>query len=253
MVRPPGASTFSPDGTRLLAGGKWGQLDVWRVADGMSVSRTQDALRWYAPYVGFAADSDHYVAMQVDATVARIRSSSRPAEPARVIQFPLDAIASGAIAPQRTVGGPWWVAAGSATNTVSLADVGSAVPASKPFPVGREERIPKLALSPDGNLLAVSNEDGLFLWDVSDKAAPRKSPTPLDPTDNRARFMAFSPTGRYLVALTGEAAIYAVQTGALLASTQLNAPGLAAAFSPDEHALFIGEGECGRLLYCRGD
>jgi hypothetical protein len=159
----------------------------------------------------------------------------------------------------------WWVAYGSvATGSyrIMFIDLDLAMP--KPVlgmaTVYGPTQAPRLTLTTDAKLGALSDGAGVGLWDLADKAAPRKlalvRPPEAGPMDDIPD-LAFSPSGRYLVVgvarahLTGEVVIYDVSTRQQIAGRQLGGPAHRVSFSPDGRAIAVAIRECATVLYCR--
>jgi WD40 repeat protein len=175
--------------------------------------------------------------------------------------------------PMVEAGGHWWLAYGNAIFAagggtppdyrILLVDL--AAPTPRPLeiarPVYHPREPPRIALGPDGNTLALADAEGVGLWDITDKSAPRRLPPVIRPpepslTDDVAD-LNFSATGKYLVvgvgqdsSRKGQVVIYEVASRQMVASRSLPAPAHRVAISPDERSVAVSLLFCGTVLFC---
>jgi len=133
-----------------------------------------------------------------------------------------------------------------------------------PGPVSLLHDLPRPRLGPRGRVLAIIDEAGVSLWDVHDKLAPRPLHVPLRlvPPSEQVVTVVFSPSGETCAVVTGpqddqgtaiwaEVTLYAVDSGAVLATRRIDAGVSALDFSADGHGLMLAVPGCRDLLYCR--
>jgi WD40 repeat protein len=229
-------------------------MNVFRVADGQRAYGTggfEDTLY----FTGFAPDSDRFFTTTIRAPKVDVWSVSRMSRSSEYIAVsPLRAVAAASPAP-----GAWTMLAAGVDGQARFVDLDAPLaPASPPFSVAMAEEDYDIALSPDGRRLAVSSPQGVFLWDVSDRTAPRRAPVALRTWASleQAWALTFSPSGEHLaVAAVGtnavSVALYSVNPQRLVAEKPLRITPFALAFSPDGRGLAIGHNACGLLTYCR--
>jgi hypothetical protein len=167
--------------------------------------------------------------------------------------------------PAIDTGEHWWIGYGAGTRTTAQImfvdlDAPAPMPVQAMLPVFDPREPPRIALTTDAALGALSDAEGVGLWDLTDKAAPRKlavirppEPGPRDDVPD----LAFSRSGRYLVVgvarsspTAGDVVIYDVATRKQLATHALSAPAHRVSFSPDERAIVVAVRECATVLYC---
>jgi hypothetical protein len=164
--------------------------------------------------------------------------------------------------------GHWWLVfttlLGRKVMSVDLADASSqptllVTPVTAMLPTD-----PRIALTADGNTLALADGEGVWLWDVSDKHNPQQLPGRLRSTEPGSQDgisdMAFSPSGQYLLVSVaqdfgarGELVIYEVATRTGVAGRSLPGPARRVAVSPDGRAVAASLTMCGTILYCRDE
>jgi WD40 repeat protein len=248
------AIAFSGDGVRLATAGNSGRINVYRVADGQKLyggGGFEDTLY----FTGFAADGDRFFTTTVRAPRVDVWSVSRMSKSSDLTAVsPLRGVAAAAVAP-----GPWTLLAAGVDGQARFVDLEAPLaPPSPAFTVAMAEDDFRLALSRDGKRLAVASQEGVFLWDVSDRTMPRKAPVALRTWGalEKSWSLAFSPSGEQLAvgvvgSATASVALYAVQPQRLLAEKPLRNWPFALAFSPDGRGLAIGLNACGVLVHCR--
>jgi WD40 repeat protein len=245
---------FSNDGALLASAGNSGRLNVYRVADGQKLYGAggfEDTLY----FTGFAADNDRFFTTTVRAGKVDVWSVSRMSKSSDYTAVsPLRAVAVPSPAT-----GPWTMLAGGVDGQARFIDLNAPLaPASPPFTVAMADDDYKVVLSPDGKRLSVSNQEGVFLWDVADHTMPRRAPVALRTWSGleRAWALAFSPSGQHLaVAVAGNSgasvALYGLEPPRLVAEKPMRLVPFALAFSPDGQGLAVGLVACGVLVYCR--
>jgi WD40 repeat protein len=219
-----------------------------------------------ARVVGFSADGERVAVLS--STTIRVWSLAR--------QQATDLAEGGtwflSREPMVEAGGHWWLAYGKSIvptggamppdHRILLVDL--AAPNPKPLqiakPVYYPHEPPRIALSPDGNTLALADAEGVGLWDITDKSAPRRLPPGIRPPEPRptddVTDLTFSATGKYLVVgvglngREGQVLIYEVASRQVVASRNLPVPAHRVAISPDERSVAVSLFFCGTVLFC---
>jgi hypothetical protein len=242
---------FSPGGALIAAAGNSGQINAWRLANGIR-EVTFGGFDMTIHWLSFAGDDDRFVTAAEEGAL-KVWSVARKTMVAAV-PTPGLSEAAASLTPPAT--GPWWVVVATEASKISFVDLNAATPTPLPAFDGGPG-VPTVALSPDARLLALANQAGLYLWDVSDKERPvRLSPALKGPEAGiDYSQIAFSPSGRHLagglVGQASEVAIYSVDARKQQAGLSTTYYPHGVAFSPDGAALAFGESACGILLYCR--
>jgi WD40 repeat protein len=248
------AVAFSNDGALLASAGTSGRLNVYGVADGQKrygAGGFEDTLY----FTGFSADNDRFFTTTVRAGKVDVWSVSRMSKSSDYTAVsPLRAVAV-----PRPAAGPWILLAAGVDGQARFVDLDAPLaPASPPFAIAMADDDYKVVLGQDGKRLAVANQEGVFLWDVSDHTMPRRAPVALRTWSSLedAWALAFSPSGQHLaVAVVGttgaSVAIYGAEPQRLLAEKTLRIRPISLAFSPDGRGLAVGLVACGVLVYCR--
>jgi WD40 repeat protein len=256
---------MSPDGQLLATESNMG-VNVWHITSPqpeLSIELPNRAIG----VVAFAPDSDHLLV----APNLRLWSISKKLAEA---PLPVSAAANLTVDDWPQPGAPWWAVVADADvpeppgrlRFFELRPGGAIVTSPIPAYFSRNfsEGPPDRALGPRAEMLAVTSSEGLFVWDVRDRAAPVRLPTRLRKVQasESVPTLAFSPSGRHLLlaihphivdtSVSTEVSIFAVQSGALVG--QRLVPGVAtAAFSPDGRSVFITSSGCHSFLHCRNE
>ena len=139
------------------------------------------------------------------------------------------------------------VVSAAADGTVRLWAVGETGPSITPtaeFGAGDgAAELYALAVSPDGDSVAVGGQGGIWLWDIRDRTSPQQQAVLAD-SDHTAYSLEFSPDGRQLVAGTGSGRVLRWNTdaGGVRELPPLDHPVEGAvypAFSPDNRWLVV--------------
>ncbi|MBS9374649.1 nSTAND1 domain-containing NTPase [Rhodococcus sp. B50] len=204
--------------------------------------------------------------------IATVSSQLSSTEPAVAAQFALagyriaDTVearsalldASGVRAPVRSTGpaGPLMarstpdasaVVSAASDGTVRLWEVGETGPSISPtaeFGAGDgAAELYALAVSPDGNSVAVGGQGGIWLWDIRDRSAPRRRAV-LANSEHTAYSLEFSSDGEQLAAGTGSGAVlrWGMGGGEVKELLPLDHPAEGAVypvFSPDNRLLLV--------------
>jgi hypothetical protein len=242
---------FSPDSALIAGAGISGQINAWRLSNGVreaTFGGFENTVYW----LSFAGDSDRFVT-SADEGALKIWSVTKKA---MVAMVPMPGLSETAASLTPPATGPWWVVVATPDSKISFVDLDAPDPTPLP-PFDGGPGLPTVALSPDARLLALANQAGLHLWDVSDKAHPVRLMPALKGPEMGIDYsqIAFSPSGRHLagglVGQASEVAIYSVDTRAQVAGVSTAYYPHGVAFSADGRALAFGENACGILLYCR--
>jgi hypothetical protein len=260
-----GNVALSPDGDLLAADGY--ELTIWRASTGqreLSISRVPNP----AYLIAFAPDNDHLLV----GLTPRLWSVSKHApEEALPISYNSGIVYDRWAQPDQ----PWWAALLGLPRTdagvtppgltfVELRPGGALVTA--PVELGPISNRPtQLELGPGATSMAVARDDGIRIWDTSDKTAPRPPATALRAvaTDETVRFMRFFPSGRHLLVVTqpaleagneapyNELTILALDTGATVGHRRVEGSIPRLALTGDGRGLLAVSTGCRTVLYCR--
>jgi WD40 repeat protein len=247
-------AAFSPDSAWLGYGTEATNLLLERLAT-KAVSIFGQGSLVATQRLAFASDSDRVATITVRANRVNLYSISKDTLTAR-IEFGATRLRD-----LVSAGGAWFAVA-TEEQKVVLANVDAVFPVPGPsFAVDttRPDSPITLAMASDGVTLAVGSDAGIVFWDLSDKTAPKKSPTPaLAVPGATVTSMAFSPFRRHLLVATTDAAgasqlaLYALDTQKVAGEPRkLPYRSGRVAFSPDGRATAAALDGCGQFLYCR--
>jgi WD40 repeat protein len=258
------ALVLSSDGA--LVGTDGDPVGVLHLNSGMQVAAipTRDPLRPAGSRL-LAFSQDRQRAAVLDAAGVRVWSLTKGALEREITSVSFDQYGR---QPSFEGEGHWWLVLLTASPSAAIValDLNAAQPGPVPLVMDPGPIIAvRLALRADGKVLAVATmADGVWLWDVHDKAAPVRL-VRVRPPEQRSyesvTDMAFSRSGRYLVLgaamrqldqgwTAGDLVIYDLGTNQPLFIRNLGLPPHRVAFSPDERAVVASVSECGTLLYC---
>ncbi|MEV6306104.1 TIR domain-containing protein [Actinoplanes sp. NPDC051861] len=246
------STAFSPDGRTLATTGFNGTLSLWAVAahGEPAVLGRADGNHWQGFASALTSDGARLTTAYSDGTAA-VWDMSKPAGPVelgsmRIHSTYVDAVA---VSPGGdTVAALGWRSDGSVTLT-DLSDPRAPVPLGK-LPGGPFRGT--LAMSPDGNMLAVGNgEYHVTMWDISD---PRHPVQHADlPIYDVATAMAFSPDGRTLAvasALYRTVQLWSLADAVLVETLKGHSDFVTAlAYSPDGRTLATGSKDRTAVLW----
>jgi WD40 repeat protein len=214
---------FSPDGSRLAAGGGDGSVRVWDVASGQEVLTLHGVASRAKLPVAFSPDGARLAA--AGEGWVRVWDLASGQEEARTLSGQADRFHSLAFSPDgsrlATAAGEGWVrvwdlASGQEVLTLS----------------GQADRFQSVAFSPDGSRLAAAGTDGVVrVWDLATGQEART----LRGHTGTVRSVAFSPDGARLASSYGEAVrVWDLATGQESLTIMGNAGEVVSvAFSPD--------------------
>jgi hypothetical protein len=255
---------FSPDASLVALDGE--PLGLWRLADGVVQASIPLGQRPSpgspSRLAGFSRDGQRVAVLT--ASTARVWSLARQALE-RDVPLPPPSFTPLKRVPSIDRDGHWWlIVAGPNEADLQILDLNA--PEPKPALLVRAHTggsliHVRIAVTDDGDTLALADRDGLWLWDIQDKASPRRLPGPLRPPEvahGDIADMTFSSSGRYLVVglseanrTKGEVVIYDVPSRQALAGRTTLSTAHRVAFSPDERAVAVVVANCDSLLYCR--
>jgi hypothetical protein len=250
---------FSPTDDLMALDGP--PLELWDVARASRRTTIPEG----GVVVGFSADGKRVAVLGASIAIFSLEKA--------VVERVIPAMSSGQHRqPAVEVDGHWWlllVADDEAGRRVLAIDL--AQPDARLFTLLRPagalpQQQARVALSADGKILALADPDGLWLWDVADKTAPRRLPGQLRPADlkiaDQITDVVFSRSGKYLLIgvghtpdgdiskQRGEVITYDVASRSAVATQEVLGKPLRVAFSPDEHAVAAVIPNCGTVLYC---
>jgi WD40 repeat protein len=219
--------SFSPDGTQIATGTKFGIVGVWDVATGKEI-RHLEGLVDHAQDVVFSPDGTLLAATDPrdcglilwEVSTGRTIWTGTACW-GRDLRFSPD----GAL-----------MAAGIGESDVALWE--TATGDQIRLLQGHTSYISSLAFSPDGRVLATvcPEENTLRLWDVA--TGQELDILALEPS-GRVQSLAFSPDGTLLASGGDDVILRAVATGQIV--QRLATPGRTIVFSPDGNSLVIGK------------
>ncbi len=239
----PMAMEFGPDGRTLFISGGTGTT-LWNVADWGAPEPVADLTRHAKPVkmLAYRPDGRTMVAVHGDGT-AIFWDVTRPHKPVQraTVRISDKSVDTAALSPDGR-----FLAVYNKAGRVQLSDVADP---GRPVALRTfDEQLSmwetrSMAFSPDGRTLALFGYEQLRLWDVADKAAPRRLGA-LDGPSFTGNQVAFSPDGR-TVALTSYPGVTLVDVTKPSAPASLGTVGdevftLSVAFSPDGHTLAAG-------------
>lgn len=248
---------YSNDGTKLAAGFWSGSLNLYNMPAGtLATAVTGHTDDLYE----VAFSNDDAVLASVDG--AKVLSAWSVAGKRVLATFTLaSSLYTVAVLPG---GAPAsrWIAAGTTTGDLVLADAMAPNVAPKVIHLGDNLYVQAFAVSPDGRTLAIGTDDGtVTLWDITSPGAPKPPAKPLVSSTTTypqgINGLAYSPSGKHIAVAAGTnnnggaVRIYDAATGALVGENVPTWYPLSVAWAPDGRGLAAGEVGCGIVLYCR--
>lgn len=210
--RPITALTAAADGTVLVAGDATGEISVWHPA-ALTGSRPQTVLSGTGTAITALAVSPdrRTIAAAVGSTIRLWQVGAEGITALGTLTGPADLVRAITFTPDSQT----LVAAGE-DRVVRLWDM--AVP-REPVPLatisGPTSKVFAVAVSPDGRILAAGTaaEHSVYLWDITDRTAPRSRRPPLTGPASWVNSLAFSPSGNTLAAGSADSFLWQWDTG----------------------------------------
>jgi hypothetical protein len=264
---PANDIALSPRG-EYLAVRSLRELAVWRIATGVK------EVSWVPPappnaptlgrVLGFAADGDRFLMFPGPEIWSVSRRGLVRTVPAMIDSYVM-------VDPWPTPGSPWWAANQGRMDEMAVVrevtfidlDSDTVVKGSVQIPGFDRDHPPRMWLGPGARTLAVWSLEGVSLWDVADKARPRRHATPLwtaRPGES-INEVSFSSTGRHallsIAPLTPDAGVsrwtdvivYELPSGREVLRKKIEDSGRAV-FVKDDSAVAI-KSTCPTFRYCR--
>jgi hypothetical protein len=253
-------TALSPDG-QLVANGGF-TLGIWEVSSGKRTTQVAAVTGQVNDVVGFAADNDRLLS-----TWQRMIWSNAQQ---RWVSYNVNFWSSSLLLdPASAAGGPWWCAAilQDAAGTMSLnildldhKDSSGANVALEHATI--EHPFSLRALSAGAQRLALMEDIGLVLWDLSDKTNPQRLLPPLRPSmpgELNPR-VSFAPDGKTVAVMTlhtdfsadADLLLYDVSSRRLLGTRTIKGGISGGLFTADGAGLLVLSGYgCDTLIECR--
>lgn len=235
---PVNSIAFSPDGTRILTGGRDQTVRVWDARTGQAIGEPLRGLEGMASSVAFSPDGARIVFGGRDGTV-QVWDAQSGQLLGQALGGHTDEVNSVAFSPDGAR-----IVSGSNDRTVRMWDAQSGQAISEPLR-GHEGWVSCVAFSPDGTRIASGSGDlTVRLWEV-----PSGQPlgSPLRGHEGWVSGIAFSPDGERLATGSGFCMVrlWDVRTGQPLREPLRGHEGFVSsvAFSPDGTRLASGSGD----------
>ena len=238
---PFSSVVFSPDGTRIVSGGRDKTIQFWDAGSGIAIGEPLQGHSDWVRSVAFSPDGTRIVSGFHDNTIRLWDAASGTAigEP---LQGHSGSVASVAFSPDGTR-----IVSGSYDKTIRFWDAGSGTAIGAPLQ-GHSDLVTSVAFSPDGtHIVSGSHDKTIRLWDAASETPIGE---PLQGHSDAVASVAFSPDGTRIVSGSHDKTIrlWDVGTGTAIGEPLQGHSGMvtSVAFSPDHQ--YIVSGSCDNTI-----